>query len=507
MSLRTYRVVVLLFILVVLLLFHIFGAKPTRLSASFHRESIWGSQMDHEAVFEDPFHKDETPLAGLNSQGVSSQRHSFKWRNITSIPETRVYAHLPGFSVLTNVFAINGTLLLVSDHQTSFPNLKYILSSWKELNSKTFVKEPTDEDIRVADRKTAMRILGISARVLRNTTWLFNDPLAYTDESFAFRALRAHYMQEHRQHFNQTILPPTRILFPHISNTARSLLPGLSSIPRLLFPSSGTGFKEDWNDYILLGRPILFEYLVILDSAANSRNPRISTNEQEAFGHLSVGSPLSVFNRISPGWWSDWRHRMAKMVGVDMYDWRGESSPSVRPVVTYISREADTEGVLDQRDHLRLVQNLNRLVDSHGYDVHVIDYRKTNFLERVRVSLRTTVMLGTPGSSLTDTIWMHPSRLSLAIEIFPEGYLSTKQYFLAKTAGVQHQAWKGSQLLSETSTPLSKVPEAYLAKLNSGTPSGSIIAPKSPIRVDAVALVNHVVAWLEQNEGTEDEEM
>ncbi|KAG8826339.1 hypothetical protein FRC19_009122 [Serendipita sp. 401] len=505
--LRPRRIWIVLIPTVVFLLVHLFAAKSSPHPVQSPRSSSRNDFVDQEVTFETPFYTNETRSTGLNSQGRSAHRHSFKWTNATDIPETRVYAHLPGFTVLANVFCINGTLLLVSDRRDSFPDLKYILSSWKEVSGKTFVKEPTEDHIRVIDRKTALQILGISARVLRGTTWLLNDPTAYADESFSLRALRTHYMQEHRSRFNQSILPPTRILFPQISNKVQGIPLGLSSIPRLLFPSSGVGFKEDWHDYILLGRPIVFEHLVALDSAATSRSRRISTNAQETLGHLSVGSPLSVFNMIPAGWWSGWRNNMAKMLDIDAHSWQGESSSSVRPVVTYIFRQPNTGAVLDTDDHRQLIRNLNHLVDSHGYEVHIIDDREISFLERVKISLRTTVMLGTPGSGIMNAIWMHPSRLSLAIEIFPDNYLSTKQYFVIGAAGIKHLAWRGSQPLSETSTPLSQISESYLARANADIPPGTVNFLKQPIHVDAVAIVNYAVSWLEQDQGTEDEEM
>jgi hypothetical protein len=219
-----------------------------------------------------------------------------------------------------------------------------------------------------------------------------------TDESFVLHFLRTHYMQERQERFNTSILPPTRVLFPRISNRIQSSIPGLSSIPRLLFPSSSVGFKEDWDDYASVDRPIVLEMVVLLDRAAASRNPKLSPDAEQARAYLEVGSPLASFRLLSGEWWAAWRRLVTVSIGggVDITSWHGESASFVKPVITYITRQEQLVSWLDNGDHQRLVKQLETLRALNGYEVNIIDPTKIKFLERIRLALRTTVCASFP---------------------------------------------------------------------------------------------------------------
>jgi hypothetical protein len=199
-------------------------------------------------------------------------------------------------------------------------------------------------------------------------------------------------MQEHRAHSSKSILPPTRILFRQISNRIQNTIPGLSSIPRLLFPSSGTGFKEDWDDYASVNRAIVLETVVLIDRAAAARNPNLSPDAGHARAYLEVGSPLASFRLLNSEWWAFWRKRMGEMIGGDdITSWHGESVSSVKPVITYITRQEKLVSWLYDGDHQQLIKELEFLRTRNGYEVNIVDPTKISFLERIRLALRTTV--------------------------------------------------------------------------------------------------------------------
>ncbi|KIM31344.1 hypothetical protein M408DRAFT_21397 [Serendipita vermifera MAFF 305830] len=416
------------------------------------RTWVSGSRNDLEnIVLEDPsldaLFRSTDELNQLYVDEPRAHEHSIKWSDADGIPETRVFAHFPGFTVLQNVYTLNGTLFLVTEHRKRLPSLKYMLSAYADVQGgQTLVDLPTHGHIRAIDHQTARQLFGLSARELRGSTWLSNDPLAYTDESFVLEFLRTHYMQEHRAHFNTSILPPTRILFPRISNTVQHTIPGLSSIPRLLFPSSGVGFKEDWEDYVSAHRPFVLETVVLIDRSAAARNPKLTSNPDQARAYFEIGSPMALFRLVNDGWWTFWRKRMADMVGIETTSWHGETTTSVRPVITYISRQERTTSRLDAEDHQQLVDQLKKLRTSHGYEVNIADPTNISFLERVRLALRTTVMVGPTGSDLVDAMWMNPTSLSLLLEFFPDNYISSKRIYVAKTVGVPYLAWRGDRV-------------------------------------------------------------
>jgi hypothetical protein len=53
--------------------------------------------------------------------------------------------------------------------------------------------------------------------------------------------------------------------------------------------------------------------------------------------------------------------------------------------------------------------------------------------------------MGASGPFLDNVMWMHPTYASLMIEFFPENYLSSKQYHVAKSVGIEYMAWRGTQ--------------------------------------------------------------
>ncbi|PVG02453.1 hypothetical protein CPB86DRAFT_864798 [Serendipita vermifera] len=385
-------------------------------------------------------------IASLGSSEPPLHRYSVKWAGKDGIPETRVLAHVPvGYTVLQNVFALNGTLVLVSERKHALPSLQYIISAWAEIpGGKTLIGIPGEGQIRVVNRQIALRLFGLSAREIRGTTWMYNNPIAYMDDSFVLEALRAHYMQEHRNYFNATLLPPARVMFPKISNKLHHTIPGLASIPRLLFPSTGTSFKEDWDDYLHSNRPIIFNSLVLIDRAAAARNPKISSSLESSKANLHILSPLKSFATINSKWWTQWRIRMAKLVsGSDATNWHGESRISVRPVITYISRQDEPTSRLRHEDHIELVAELEKLVHSQEYEVHILEHSKMSFLDRVRVSSRTSIMLGPTSSGLCDVMWMYPSSSSALVELFPDGYATTKGSEVSRMVGIPYLAWRG----------------------------------------------------------------
>lgn len=270
-------------------------------------------------------------------------------------------------------------------------------------------------------------------------------------------------MQSHRLHFNMSLLPPDRIFYPRISDRIQTFaammsqsssftpdkpdllaviqasaipgisfipglasLPGLASIPRLLFPGIGVGFEEDWNDYSFSGRPVLFEALTLIDSAAAVRNPKLRPKSgadtstaieyldadgeaERARARLETGSPLGPFRILDNVWWGFWRDKMADIIGTGIDPERSASSGHLNagnlhggkniapvtaiPVITYISRQGEILGRLQDSDHESLVAELQRLGDRYGYEIHVISPSRLTYVERVAIALRSTVSI------------------------------------------------------------------------------------------------------------------
>jgi hypothetical protein len=200
-------------------------------------------------------------------------------------------------------------------------------------------------------------------------------------------------MQEHRTRFNESLIPPSRVLFPRISNKNRDRLPGLSSIPRLLFPSTTVGFEEDCNDYASTYRPIIYQTVVLLDRAAAARNPTLASDNGHAKLNLEVISPLVGFRAIDGGWWSPWRGKMLEMLGgIDALRSNVYNYAFAQPVITYVvSQHEESGGFLNEEQHELLIKALHQLAKDREYEINVINPRDISFIDRVKTILRTTV--------------------------------------------------------------------------------------------------------------------
>ncbi|KAF7346012.1 hypothetical protein MSAN_01827100 [Mycena sanguinolenta] len=62
------------------------------------------------------------------------------------------------------------------------------------------------------------------------------------------------------------------------------------------------------------------------------------------------------------------------------------------------------------RDHEKLVQELYRQRDEHGWEVNVVLMEKISRAEQIQLAVRTTIMMGVHGNGLTNLIWMRPRR-------------------------------------------------------------------------------------------------
>ncbi|CAG7850573.1 SubName: Full=Uncharacterized protein {ECO:0000313/EMBL:CCA69889.1} [Serendipita indica DSM 11827] len=419
-----------------------------------------------------------------------AHEHSVLWNDAATILETYSLAHIPGFTMLQNVYSINGTLILVSDNGSSLPIPKHVISAWAKVPERRIylAEEPTHHRIRVVDRATAIRLLGLSARRLHGTTWLFNEPLAYADDSAVLKALRTHYMQESRTGSGPSYLPPRRLLFPHIPIKQQHALPGLSTTPRSIFPSIGIGFKEDWYDYASHDRPIVFDTLVLLDSAATFRNPRILQQPDHSLLRLEVLSPLLAFTPLSNTWWAPWRKRLAEMIGF-------MESKSNRLIISYVFSSSDHHGKLDSTTHDSLINAAKALEQSHDLVFHVVDTASTNFIDRLRLALSTSIMFGPTGRSLMDVMWMPVAKRATVIELFPDDYLTAKQYHVSKVVGINYQAWRGSRIIEMPSI----TNETYSELLKSTLQRSVDIekALRDPIKLDIDKFVQHLVACVE----------
>lgn len=189
------------------------------------------------------------------------------------------------------------------------------------------------------------------------------------------------------------LAPPHRLLFPHsrfftdpdpedfdaYTIRRRRLDTGFHPYTlKAAFPQLSVEFYEDWDDLAKFETPFVFERILILDSQAAQR---------------SVGYGLPAFAvafglDASVSWWEPIRRNMALFL--EEY----QVSSAAKPVVTYLHSQSERKGLkLSNADHEALINGLQSLSRSYGYELHVVssDTSDTSWRERMTAIVRSSV--------------------------------------------------------------------------------------------------------------------
>lgn len=196
----------------------------------------------------------------------------------------------------------------------------------------------------------------------------------------------------------QSLSPPHRIMFPVVpifSDSAPE--PDNDSIPRIrsnigiapetlkaAYPSLvGAQFEHDFEDFIGIGMPVLFDRVVVSDRGAAQRGGLAPG--------MSAWSPPFTSLRASEDWFEPVRLPLAQLV-LGEYESTLADSTTRKPAVTYISIQdsASSERLLPA-DHEALLEGLQSLVKT-GVKVFVID-ENDSWVERMRAIAQSTVSL------------------------------------------------------------------------------------------------------------------
>lgn len=151
---------------------------------------------------------------------------------------------------------------------------------------------------------------------------------------------------------------------------------------RSSFPSVIMEFKDDWRDRAEMGRPFVFDRVVLADRSAAMRSWNFARFQRTAAAPF--GLPGSV------NWWMTIRNLVIQYTGLDINTGGGTTN---NPVITYISRQEWGKRTLLQADHETLVSELYKLRDAHGYEVNVVSAEKMTRAEQIQLAARTTVSL------------------------------------------------------------------------------------------------------------------
>lgn len=136
-----------------------------------------------------------------------------------------------------------------------------------------------------------------------------------------------------------------------------------------------------------------------------------------------------------------------------------------KPVITYLSsQEKGTGPRLSDEDHYMLVKTLKTLHRAYGYEVNVVP-ANAGWTERMRILVRSTIVVGVHGNNLADSYFMKPSLHTTLMEFFPSGYFSRDQELPARSLGTRYVAWWNEQKFVGDALPPTAQPTEEQAEI------------------------------------------
>ncbi|KAG2008231.1 hypothetical protein CC2G_013686 [Coprinopsis cinerea AmutBmut pab1-1] len=407
------------------------------------------------------------------------------------IPLTQVIKHAPGYSIVDNVFAFNGSVYLVTDDKSSLPPVTSIMETMGTGFSRW----------EVLTKEEGQRTLGKYGGIIRGVSWMSGNPSPYNLTLFDLWRLQSTLDPSIDAEGRTTLSPPHRLIFPHTrfftdpnppneQHWIRRVRAETGFHPYLVkaaFPHLDIQYYEDWEDIHKMAVPFVYERLVVSDRKA-------------AAASVNRGQPVNspVFGlETSKYWWEPIRRTLAlyfdRLVEeVDAASAKKQGFFSFRggpkPVITFIDNQkegaAKGQAVLAAEDYSRLGRSLRRMAREKGYEFHTVstNLTETSWDHRMDTIVRSTIVLGTHGNHLLDSVWMRPSPKATLIEIFPQDEFVLTRELPARSIGINYVAWRGNQAFSGENLPTSST------------------ETNQPVNVDANALANTIHEILARKE-------
>ncbi|WVN85397.1 uncharacterized protein L203_100543 [Cryptococcus depauperatus CBS 7841] len=452
-----------------------------------------------------------------------------KWSE-RGIPKTEVLAHAPGWTIFDQVYLFNGTWFIVTENPSSIPLLRLMVSTGNEIwNDEESIqgREPTEKDMRIIFPSESQRLWGHSASFVSGSTFLVNDPSQFLDHYYHFAAELLIGLWRTYSTLDPTItaqgvtrLPsPSRMMFPHLNAGKWNDYAKMNSfLSRAIFPSMSYEYQNDFLDRADTGRVFMFERVVFADRAAAFRGPEFSKTWRTASEAVTL--------QTSKYWWTPVRKNLLEFVGNDhggdftLSDiglGGGVEAPEIeedieaieakegaleekkatreeitdgkeaqieKPVVTYVSRQGWGRRMLKKESHESLVKELHELERKYGWEINIVSMDKISRDEQIRLSARTTVMMGVHGNGLTHLLWMNAQDpRATIIEFFYPGGFAEDYEFTSRALGMKHYGIWDDRSFTAPNVPQVAYPEGFQGNeipLNGKTVTDIIIQRLQP---------------------------
>ncbi|KAF8073639.1 hypothetical protein FPV67DRAFT_1478736 [Lyophyllum atratum] len=411
------------------------------------------------------FSRNASPLAtssnNLHPGNTQISDAHLSWGS-SPVPQTKVLAHVPGWTIFDRLYIFKGVVYIVSDEPSKLPNITHIYSKGLFIeNGEEAVasRRPTDEDIRVINTKEAKAMFGTGAHILDGVNYFINDPYQFVTHYYHWSAeLWFGFWRTYSSldptitHDGKTSLPPVRrLVFNHLDAYHWRDYAAMNQwVIRSAFPSAIMEFKDDWRDRAEMGRPFVFDRVIVADRSATMLAHNFARFQRTA--SAPFGLPGSA------NWWMTLRNNAIQFTGLGANTGGGTTST---PVITYISRQEWGRRMLIKEDHEILVEELYKLRDTYGFEVNVVAAEKMTRLEQIELAARTTIMMGVHGNGLTSLIWMKPSPRSTVMEFFFPGGFAFDYEYTTRALGMTHYGFWGSEYFTSPGLPEPKYVDGF----------------------------------------------
>ncbi|KAJ7644359.1 hypothetical protein FB45DRAFT_294074 [Roridomyces roridus] len=376
--------------------------------------------------------------------------------------QTKIIAHVPGWSIIDWLYIYKGVVFIVSNEPQNVPNISSIYSKGIEIEvgeEAERARLPDDTDIRIINTTEALALFGSRAQILDGVSYFVNDPPQYVrhyyhgvaELLFGFWRTYSSLDTSIPASGNTTLPSPRRMIFNRLDAFRwRDYALMNQWVVRSSFPELTMEFIDDWDDRAKMGKPFVFERVVLADRSA----AMLSLNYQryQRTAAAAFGLPGS------PHWWMTIRNNVVRFAGLDPEEGAGTVGP---PVITYISRQEWGRRMLIEADHERLVRELRKLEAAYGWEVNVVLPEKMSRLEQLRLSARTTILLGVHGNGLSNLLWMKPNGRSTVIEFFYPGGFAHDYEYTTRALGMTHYGFWASKSFTSPDLPLPAYPEGF----------------------------------------------
>ncbi|KAF9534533.1 hypothetical protein CPB83DRAFT_755760 [Crepidotus variabilis] len=368
-----------------------------------------------------------------------------------------------GWTIFEKLYIYKGVFYVVSDTPATVPELQFIISKGiyiKPANVGEEERLPSDHEMKVISTKQAKKLFGgSSAQVMDGHSLLVNDPPQFITHYYHWSAelwfgfWRTYSsLDPNISELGNTTLPPLRrMVFNHLDNYHWRDYANMNQwVLRSSFPSISIEFIDEWRDRAEMGRPFVFERVVLVDRAASMFGYNYQRYQRSAGPAFALPGSMK--------WWQPIRNNVVEFAGVAPEVGSGTTS---KPVITYISRQQWGRRMLIPEHHDKLVSELYKLQDEYGYEINIVNAESMSRLEQIALAARTTIMMGVHGNGLTSLLWMNPNPRSTVMEFFfPEGFAHDYEY-TTRALGMTHYGFWNNEFFTSPGLPLPRYVEGF----------------------------------------------